>query len=49
MTEFFFSVNNPIGQEIDTEARRRVARIMENVAEGKTTIEMEIKRRGDAT
>ena len=49
MTEFFFSVNNPIGQEIENEAGRRVAHIMKDVATGKTTIKAEIKKRVGAT
>ena len=49
MSEFFFSINNPVGQEIENEARRRVALIMKDVATGKTSIKAEIKKRVGAT
>lgn len=49
MTELFFSVISPIGQEIENEAGRRVALIMKDVAAGKTSVEAEIKKRVGAT
>ena len=49
MTELFLNSHNSIGLEIEAEAQQRIAKIMEEVAAGKTTIEAEIKKRRGAS
>ena len=49
MTKLCAAPHNSIGLEIEAEAQRRIARIMEEVAAEKTTIEAEIKKRRGAS
>lgn len=48
MTELILNGHNSIGFEIDAEAQRRVEAILKDVDAGNTTVEAEIKKRGEA-